>query len=183
MVRRLMDLPGRTLAATLFAAVVSVACSGAEMSSLLSGEGGVQVDASSRTDAHPHDSGSLDGADGAPGVPCGTSECTLVSQTCCRKHDKLECTAATACHGLSIPCANAADCAAGGYPGDVCCGEFDKADLVVQVGCVSPGDCRYSDYRVVLCSKSAADACPGGETCETSSVTLPGFDLCIKTVK
>jgi hypothetical protein len=127
----------------------------------------------------PHDAPTL------PGVQCGESMCALGTETCCREGTStpytLQCTAADACTGLSIPCADSDDCAAGGHPGYVCCGVFDKSDMIDEVGCVAPSDCTYKDYRVILCSQTSPDACPTGETCETSSLTLRGFSLCLES--
>jgi hypothetical protein len=160
-----IELRGRAFAATFFAGAAAVSCSGAQGSPLLGGEAG--------TDGEVVDTGTVDAA-----------VCTLGSQTCCREGSSapytLQCTSSSACTGLSIPCADTADCTAGGHPGDVCCGQFDKDDLVVEVGCVAPTECQYTDYRVILCSLSGSDPCPSGETCQTSSLTLRGFNLCLK---
>jgi hypothetical protein len=172
----------------LLAALGAASCSGTPSSPLLDGDGSVShADAGSdaaKDTGHPEAAPPLDVAP-PPGVQCGEAVCTLGSQTCCREGTAapytLQCTAASACTGLSIPCADAADCAAGGHPGDVCCGHFDKSDIVDQVGCVDPSGCRYVDSRVILCDPSAPDACPGGEMCETSSLTLRGFNLCLES--
>jgi hypothetical protein len=185
-----IELRGRAFAATFFAGAAAVSCSGAQGSPLLGGEAG--------TDGEVVDTGTVDAAKETgpaeaappadvppvPGIPCGDAVCTLGSQTCCREGSSapytLQCTSSSACTGLSIPCADTADCTAGGHPGDVCCGQFDKDDLVVEVGCVAPTECQYTDYRVILCSLSGSDPCPSGETCQTSSLTLRGFNLCLK---
>jgi hypothetical protein len=182
------ELRSRVSAATFLAALGLASCSGTPSSPLLEGDGSAVhrdagTDAAKDTGpaeaAPPHDAPSL------PGVQCGESTCSLGTETCCREGTStpytLQCTAAGACSGLSIPCADAADCAAGGHPGYVCCGEFDKSDMIEEVGCVAPAACKYKDYRVVLCDPTAVDACPTGETCETSSLTLRGFNLCLET--
>jgi hypothetical protein len=185
----------RGLPACFLASLVASSCSGAQPSSLLSGDGGaadVGFPDTSRdvrlSDAPDDDAGEA-GPEVDAGPPqeirCDTALCVVGKQTCCRKGPPARatytCTAADECTGLSIPCTNTADCEASGSAGDVCCGTFTTMKTVVnQVSCLPSTECVFADDRVLLCGKDDPRACPAGYSCQTSVQTLPGFDLCIE---
>jgi hypothetical protein len=132
-----------------------------------------------------------EGSGGAPdtGAPtgkltCGTGECTPGTEVCCRTGVAApfdyECSVDACPSGaLSIPCDNTAQCTVLGSPEDVCCGTYGADSKINQISCLPASECTTTSDRTSLCNKNAQDPCPTGETCKTSTLTLPGYDLCI----
>lgn len=131
----------------------------------------------------PKDSGSSTD----PGVRCGdmsqATYCSVPQQICCRRDTgpaqtntctdaNLGCTA-----GLAIPCDDQQDCADLGQ-GGVCCAQYDNQGVVTKIECVDPSNCQPQNQSVIVCNPLEADPCPNGGTCQPSSQTLPGYDIC-----
>jgi hypothetical protein len=187
----------------MFGAVVvgfalAVGCGGAGQSDLLSGgDSGATQDGASRDsarDSATNDVGVKDAAmETAPppdqGVNCpGQGFCMVPGQVCCLDtstgNSTFSCTssdgdASNPCMALSIPCDDAADCAAAGSPGDVCCVTASGNDTAGDVSCRSPADCSTQGHARVCNPSGPADQCPMGKTCKPSTKTLPGFYLCL----
>jgi hypothetical protein len=181
-------MPARAASSLYYVSVPALtlalcACSGAASSPLL--EPGLPPDAAAApaSDAASSDGGSQhdahDTRDAAAGIHCGDTACDPVGQVCCRQSDAGatpvdKCTAIGACNQLAIPCASAADCAASGRGGEVCCLTAGAGSVAGNVQCTAPGACAGSS----LCDRSAATPCGNGAQCVASVQTLPGYSYC-----
>jgi hypothetical protein len=125
-----------------------------------------------------------------PGITCGTKKpCDPTSKVCCVFDDgngnhTYDCENASTCSqngGLGMPCANATDCLAAGSPaGTVCCvTEGQGSQAAASVACVPAAQCGGSSQSW-LCDPSDPSSCPAGETCTTSTVTIPPYSICVK---
>jgi hypothetical protein len=146
-------------------------------------------------DASP--SGDDDGnADSAPPPASATIDCNVsssvqtcdaASSVCCRTTNNagnttFACTPPSGCaqqDALPIPCDSADDCAAEGYPaGSVCCVTEDpNSGVATSVACTSQSDCT-EQTQTWLCNET--NACPAGDSCDTSTTTIPGYKICRK---
>jgi hypothetical protein len=156
------------------------------------GEGGsVFHDASSANESGARDGG-LPLADATvvdsprvdPGISCGSAECRVGADDCCRTAeaagDSFRCVTRGACvqnNQLAIPCDDAADCATLGMPGTVCCAVALQG-TVFQVVCKLPSDCPFTLGDFILCDPDAPDPCPAGGTCSPSGSTTVPYDYC-----
>jgi hypothetical protein len=135
-----------------------------------SSDGRGPTDGRAQPDAPPSD----------PGVLCGTSQCVVGKQECCRTEEgqtvTFDCVTRGSCvlsNQLAIPCDDASDCAALGSPGALCCALADKG-AVSQVACTAAANCPLSAGDYVFCDPSAANPCPNGGVCRSSaSPTIP----------
>ncbi len=164
-------------------------------------DGGVPSgnDAQVSTDATTDASGDAgDGGDGGPvrTIECGTADCVVGSQVCCRlgigDATTFECRAPGACSGLlpptlSIPCDDADDCTALGTPG-VCCVEASNPIQnnlsVSNVSCKTIQNCAPAFSHTVACDPNAptATACPlpsqSSLRCKTTGSRRFPYNVC-----
>ncbi len=148
--------------------------------------GGATRDAGGKVDA---------GRDAGPTHPvakiaCGSDTCSVPAQDCCRTSGftgapTYTCVTKGACFGfqsLTIPCDDAADCAALGSPGQLCC--YTAAS---NTGAVSDVSCRAASAcikpRGNLCDPYAniATSCPntaGSATCAASADKTFDYSVC-----
>lgn len=154
-------------------------------------DAGAIEDASPLPDAAPppKDSGPPPAQD--PGVKCGSGDCSVPSEACCRRqvngNFSYMCLPTGTCQGLNtpsleIPCDDSTDCATAGSPGQVCCvtigGGPGGGNAASEVVCRDPSECTQQQSRTPACENDAG-VCPQGTTCRTSSQTLPGYRLCL----
>jgi hypothetical protein len=160
--------------------LIVVACGGADHSDLLDPRASEAGSASAAMDA----AGAV-GATTDTGVKCGMSGvCSVPTEVCCRPNRNGGpasdgCTKAGACAGLEIPCDDAADCAAAGQPGFVCCLAADSLGRAASIQCTEPGSCGgILVSGAPLCDRAVGGSCPDGTSCLPSQQTLRGYDIC-----
>ena len=121
-------------------------------------------------------------------IHCGNTDCNSTTESCCRSATSgssysYACTndPNTSCQGLGdivIECSNAQNCADQGNAGDVCCATRNgPGGSVDGTTCMSASQCGQMG-GVIACDPNAANNCPNGGGCKTSSVTLPTYNLC-----
>jgi hypothetical protein len=125
-------------------------------------------------------------------IDCNVSgsiqSCDAATLVCCRTTSgngngnastTFACTPPSGCgqqSELAIPCDNSDDCAAQGFPGGtVCCVTEDNNGVAASVACVAQSACS-AQTQTTLCN--GTNACPAGETCATSTMTIPGYQIC-----
>jgi hypothetical protein len=135
--------------------------------------------------------------DSAPTHPPATIDCAVsnsvhtcdaTTSVCCRTtsnsgtgngNTTFACTPASGCAqqgALAIPCDNADDCAAQGFPsGSVCCVTAGSDGVASSVACVAQSDCS-TQSQTWLCDGTSA--CPTNDECDTSTTTIPGYMIC-----
>jgi hypothetical protein len=79
-----------------------------------------------------------------------------------------------------IPCDSTQDCVDLGKPDTVCCAQADQAGDVTNVECKSAASCRTDQGQTNLCDPAASNPCPNGGTCSPSTISLPGYYLCVQ---
>lgn len=146
------------------------------------GDGGGGKDGGKR-DGAATDASVVDAAPVGERLACSPrsgNTCDLATQTCCRTVAGTACQSPQAtCNGMDIPCAEARDCVATGQPGTLCCASFNDQNRVDGVSCRPTSDCVVDQGYVVVCDPAESDPCPNGGKCTLSTVTFPGFYLCI----
>lgn len=144
-----------------------------------------------RDAAPPHDAApppQPDAAPSDPGVRCGPTTCDPRTTVCCRIENGptpapvYSCLTADACNqanGFSIPCDDAQDCATAGAPsGEICClTEDPQSGLATTVQCDRKSNCQ-DQTQTWMCDPAASGACPSGDTCTQSTMTIPGYTIC-----
>jgi hypothetical protein len=144
-------------------------------------------------DAGPIDATPLDsGPDIAP-IVCGATlatasiKCDANGEVCCRSSNgsiSAACTSAGSCQqpSVALGCSTTATCTALGLVNNVCCGALvngpNNTAIVASSKCVPANQCA-SQGTVRLCDKGGPNVCLNNTSCKTSSVTLPGYDLCL----
>jgi hypothetical protein len=192
--------PSTQLRIALFSAVViatsAFACGGIDESPLFSGDGSASSggsDSGAKTDSgSSKKDGGITVADsgGNPPPVGGTVQCTTgscdidSSQVCCYSTDTQSgtCELQANCTGdnsFPIPCDSTADCAELGQPGTVCCAQADNNGDVTNVECKAASNCRADQGQTNLCDPAATNPCPNGGTCQPSTVSLPGYYICV----
>jgi hypothetical protein len=125
-------------------------------------------------------------------VACqNAGSCTAPGQVCCRTQVSFmnftyACTTGAACMGngtLALPCDDANDCAVLGAPGQVCCADLISAGQTLvasKLSCKPANQCTLQSMPagVIVCDPKDPNACTGGQTCQQSSQTLPGYYIC-----
>lgn len=155
----------------------------------------VTVDAPVTADAQPDvvlDAG--DGGDATVDAPkpfsplaCGSATCNAVGEVCCRTGTggdagyTYKCLAdAGACTGtapLTVSCDRAANCAAQGKVGEICCANAYQT-AATKVSCSAPSFCPTSTFTIV-CGPGDDEICASvALTCQTSTVTAVGWTIC-----
>jgi hypothetical protein len=198
-----MDMQSRSLVLAAFTALalaVAPACGGSTNSDLFGGsptDGGGQgghggEGGEAAEDAAPKESGARDGAPGDavqpsadPGISCGSAECQVSTEECCRTAEpggatSFRCQPRGACvlnNQLAIPCDDAADCATLGVSGAVCCA-IAVQGAVYQVVCKPPSECPFNANNYILCDPNAPNPCPNGGTCAASATPTIPYDYC-----
>lgn len=179
---------GSTAAADLFAGASdggagAVVDAGAGSDSGGTSDGGPSASDGGKRDASASDAGKVDAAPAGEPLGCSPKSgvtCNLQTELCCRSAGGYACQSPQAsCNGMEIPCAEARDCAALGQPGTLCCASYNQQNRVDGVSCMPVSDCVFDQGFVVVCDPSESDPCPNGGKCTLSSVTFPGFYLCI----
>jgi hypothetical protein len=122
-----------------------------------------------------------------PGIHCGIVTCDPATTICCRSigftpAPIYTCTTEKACaqtNGFPIRCDSARDCANGGGNGDsVCCVTEDPQNgTATDVSCTQKNNCT-DQTQTWLCDPAVAGSCPGGETCQPSTTTIPSYSIC-----
>jgi hypothetical protein len=149
---------------------VLVACAAVAACHSFTPTTGPATDAGSANDGASTADASSTGAIRCPSSP--PQRCALGTSVCCATVVPLvpvsyACVDAQHCNGeyaVSIPCGRADDCAAGGFPGAVCCmfrdptGDIDRFECVAPVACPAPG--RVCDPLAPECG---ADCVPDPE--------------------
>jgi hypothetical protein len=138
-------------------------------------------------DVEPPDSGSKT----SPIACSNAGACSAPKEVCCRTQlafmsYSYACTSGAACMGagtLAIPCDDANDCAVLGAPGQVCCAELISTGQTLVASkllCKPPGQCtlQSTPTGVVVCDPKDPNACAGGQSCQLSMQTLPGYYIC-----
>lgn len=156
----------------------------------------VTIDVISSTDATPDVVAPDVGPDVAPDAPkpfsplsCGSATCNAVTQECCRTgygddaspyaygcvSDAGACKSASA---ILVGCDRAANCAAQGKPGHICCANVVVGDLATAVTCLAPSACG-ADAGTIVCGPGDDELCATQAfTCLASNYTIVGWNIC-----
>ena len=143
-------------------------------------------DASSDVTTLPDAKG--DAADAAPEaatspMPCGDASCNAIVEACCRTGSQTQadaqafaCIASDAsCGGLKVTCADNANCAAQGHPGEECCAFIpDGGTIATSTGCIKASSCGGGD----MCTPGDDENCTGDASCQPSIQTIVGWMIC-----
>jgi hypothetical protein len=172
-------------------AMAPFACAGIDESTLFTGgDGGSgSTDSGSKTDAGAKKDGSTFVDSGGPitggGVQCTDGPCAIdSSQICCYSiaTQSGTCGISATCSGdnqFPIPCDSTDDCTELGQPNTVCCAQADQAGNVTNVECKPASNCDAKQGQTNLCDPAASNPCPNGGTCTPSTVSLPGYTICV----
>lgn len=127
-------------------------------------------------------------------IVCGASlasaslKCDPTNQVCCRAGGgsiSASCTTISSCQqpNVSLACSTTNTCNQLGLVNNVCCGTLvngpNNAAIVASAKCVPANQCPNGNGTIRLCD-SKTNVCTNGLVCKTSSVTLPGYDLCLQ---
>lgn len=190
---------------TLFLGLLLVACGGSTDTELFTPPNGQQgTDASVQKDTsvdNPDSTVNKDanglpdtstimeaGPDTSTGITskiqCGNSQCTPVTEVCCRtgfpQQFMYQCVGKGKCTGqgsVTLDCSQADNCP---NPGDVCCAALvqqGNANVATDTRCTPPNQCQ-GNSNVIVCDPNANNNCPNGGNCSMSTITLPGYDIC-----
>lgn len=118
---------------------------------------------------------------------CGSATCNALGQVCCRTGAggdagyAYKCIDdAGACTGnlpVVVACDRAANCAAQGKPGEICCANAYSSPAT-KVSCAAPSFCPTNTFTIV-CGPGDDEICVGnGLACLSSTVTIVGWDIC-----
>ncbi len=142
-------------------------------------------------DATPVDSGPEPNASIVCGATLATAslKCDATTQVCCRSNNgsiSAACTPGGSCQqpSVALSCSTTTTCTQLGLVSNVCCGTLvngpNNTAIVASSKCVPAGSCPGGNTGTIrLCDKGGPNVCLNGTTCKTSSVTLPGYDLCL----
>ncbi|MBL8608675.1 MAG: hypothetical protein JNL38_15220 [Myxococcales bacterium] len=189
----LLDAPGSSSGASGGASsgATSSGTSGATSSGSSSSGASSSGASSSGASSSASSSGASSGDAGTPAkIKCGATSCKPGVEICCRKpgipNPEYGCTAPNACNGtnaLAIPCDDAADCAAAGQTGTVCCARTISAidSRVNKITCEKPSNC-VGDQSAIVCDPSlpSTGQCAATLSCKASVVSLPDYNLCLR---
>ena len=120
-------------------------------------------------------------------LACGSATCNAVGEVCCRTGTGgdagyvYKCLAdASACTGtapLTVSCDRAANCAAQGKVGEICCANAYQT-AATKVSCSAPSFCPTNTFTIV-CGPGDDEVCASvALTCQTSTVTAVGWTIC-----
>jgi hypothetical protein len=145
-------------------------------------------DASNDVTTLPDASGDVTPADVAPDVPtspmpCGDASCNAIVEACCRTGSSTQadaqafaCIASNAsCAGLKVTCADNANCAAQGHPGEECCAVLpDGGTIATSTVCMNASSCNGGD----MCQPGDDENCAPEAGCKPSAMTIVGWTIC-----
>jgi hypothetical protein len=116
-------------------------------------------------------------------LPCGDASCNAYVEACCRTGSQTQvdaqafaCVASDAsCGGLKVTCADNANCAAQGHPGEECCAFIpDGGSIATSTGCIKASACSGGD----MCTPGDDENCTGEAGCLPSVQTIVGWTIC-----
>lgn len=171
-------------------ATSAFACGGIDESDLFSGgDGGGSSTDAGKSDAGAKKDGSAFFDSGTPitggSVQCSDGACNIdSSQICCYSNDTQSgtCGPSSTCGGdnqFPIPCDSADDCTELGHPNTVCCASNSQSGNVTGVECKPASNCDATQGQTNLCDPAASNPCPNGGTCTPSTISLPGYYICV----